>query len=62
MALPPIISPLEYVLGYLWVKQATLGELVRHAARVPSPVLSREGVEAVVRSLRVQGLPNPTAG
>jgi len=56
MTIPPIISPIEYVLGYLWVKQATMGELVRHAARVPSPVLSREGVEAVVRSLRVQGL------
>jgi len=54
--IPPVISPLEYVLGYLWVRQASLGELLGGVARVPSPVLSREGVEAVLRSLIVQGL------
>ena len=51
-----MISSVEFVLGYLWARPAEWSEVVDAAMRVPSPLIDREGVEAVLRSLEVQGL------
>ncbi len=52
----PIISSTEYVLGYLWARDASKYELLRDVARVRSPILSRQGVEVALRGLQHQGL------
>jgi len=52
----PIISSVEFVLGYLWEKPASRRELIDASRRVPSPILDPREVEAVLRGLEVQGL------
>ncbi len=52
----PLISSVEYVLGFLWARPAEKGELLAKAGLVGSPILEQRGVEAVLRSMKVQGL------
>ena len=52
----PLISSVEYVLGFLWARPAERGELLSKAGLVGSPILEPRGVDAVIRSMRVQGL------
>ncbi len=52
----PLISSVEYVLGFLWARPAGRGELLSKAGLVGSPILEARGVEAVIRSMKAQGL------
>ncbi len=63
MARPvPVLSSVEFVLGYLWRGPASRWELLEAAAATRSPLIDREGLEAVIRGLRVQGLLREEAG
>ena len=58
----PVISSVEYVLGFLWVRPASRLELLDRAPLVRSPILSRRGVEAALRGLIHQGLVEERGG
>jgi len=62
VSIPPVLSPIEYVLGYLWVRQASLSELVAAAEKLPSPILSPDRIRGVVDSMLVQGLVSEANG
>ena len=52
----PLISNVEYVLGFLYARPAERSELLAKAGLVGSPILEERGVEAALRSMKLQGL------